>query len=255
MNKSSTSQMNSTSQAKGLPMFEERDSQPLSDWLSENKSIFLWVFLGIIALLAIASQIINWRTLSAEKDYFQAESTFTQYQKIAANPSESSTAKGDLTLLQTLMERHPELKPKYEGPVAQTLLINGQVAEAEPLVKDIFNRTNPEYLNHYRQYTQATLLIGKGDYSNAIDASLQLKTALDQLEGTDFTVLYTFNLIRLGTLYQQTGQSEAEKDIWNQLLNEPDRHAMLQTANGVLNIGQATLGQYIEERRAVLENN
>jgi len=254
MNKSSpTANSNSTTQTKRLPMYEEWTSHPLIDWLSENKNLLLWVFLGLIALLIIASQIINWRSLSNEKDYFQAESTFTQYQQISDNPTTSSAAEDDLALLQTLMERHPDLKPKYQGPIAQTLLITGQVVQAEPLINDIFKRTNPDHLNHYRDFTNASLFVAKGEYEKAIDASLQLKTALDRLKGDAHPVLYVFNLVRLGLLYQQTGQTEAERNIWKQLQNEPDIQKELQTVNGILNVGQANLSQYIEERKQALK--
>lgn len=243
--------MSKTSSAK-FSFTEEISSHPAVEWISENKNIILWGFVGVIATLIFATQFIKWRMLSTEKDYFQAQALFTQFQSVANNPSENATADTDLAKLLTFMKDHPELKPKYEGPLAQTLLINNQIAQAQPLIDNIFKRTNPDHLQLYRDFTQSSLLIGQGKYVEAVEKSVQLKTALDQLKQEANPILYVFNLVRLATLFQQTDQIEEELKILNQLHDQPQFYEGLQTANQVYSIGKATLYQYLMDRRNLL---
>jgi hypothetical protein len=231
---------------------EDWSSHPAIEWLSAHKNILLWAFFGLVATLIIVSRLIAWRTLDAEKDFFQIQTAFTQFQQAAITPTDSSTAAADLEQLKALMQQHPELKPKYEGPLAQTLLINGQIPEAQIFIEDIFKRTQPDHLQFYQDYTQTSLLIGQGHYADALERAEQLKSSLDQLAEGVNPILYVFNLIRLAMLYQQTHQPQAEWNAWEELQNQPQRMEAVLTASQVLKIGNASLNQYIEERKNVL---
>ena len=50
-----------------------------------DKQIFLWGFIGLLVLLIAASRFAVMRTLNAEKDFFQAQAAFTQFQKEGAS--------------------------------------------------------------------------------------------------------------------------------------------------------------------------
>lgn len=232
---------------KNIHFDEDWSSHPAVEWISAHKNLLLGAFLGLIAVLIIASQLINWRTLNAEKDYFQAQAMFTQFQQLATQ--ENSNADADFEQLETLLQRHPELKPKYEGALAQTFLITGQTPQAQTLIDDIFKRTQPDHLQLYQDYTQTSLLIAQGHYPEALQRSQQLKTSLNQIGEEANPLLYVFNLIRLGMLYQQTGQTQEELNIWDQLQNQTKRIEGVLAANQVLKMGQASLNQYIEERK------
>ncbi len=102
---------------------EDSSSYSIVNWLSAHKNILLWVFFALIIFLIIFSRFLNWKTLNAEQDFFQAQAIFTQFQQATDLSNKDSTSKNDFGQLEALMQRHPELKPKYEGAIAQTLLI------------------------------------------------------------------------------------------------------------------------------------
>lgn len=234
-----------------FPVDHDWDSHPVVEWLIARKKIILFAFLALIALLIFAARFATWRTLNAESDYFQAETAFTQYQKIATDKSKNEEAAADLEQLTAIMQRRPELKPKYEGPLAQTLLINGQIPQAENFIKDIFNRTKTDHLQLYQDYTKGSVLIGQGNYRQALENAEQLNAVFDQGMQTSNPILYAFNLIRQALLYQQTEQPQEELKAW-QKLQQPGNSDALLTANAILRIGQADLVQYIEERISAL---
>lgn len=233
---------------------EDWTSHPAIEWLLAHKSIFLWGFFALLALLILSSRLIAWRTLDAEKDFFQAQTAFTQFEQdvTSANPTTAST---DLEQLQAIMERHPELKPKYEGSLAQTLLVTGQIPQAKIFIDDIFKRTEPDHLKLYQHYTEASLLIGQGKYPEALDHAKKLKETLDQQGADANSVLYGFNLVRLALLYQQAGQSQEELKIWDDLENQSQAMKGILTVAQAFQIGNASLSQYAEERKNTLVHN
>ncbi len=247
MNKSSVN-----SSLNNVDLGEDWSSHPAIEWLSANKKFLLWGFLALLACLILAYRMIATRTLNAESDFFQAQTAFTQFQQ-ASLSSEENSAEADLQQLQAILQRRPELKPKYEGALAQTLLITGQTAQAQNFAEDIFKRTQPDHLQLYQNYSQTSLLIAEGRYADALQQAQQLQATLDQLNEKANPTLYVFNLIRLAMLYQQTGQPQEELQVWEQFQNQPSyRLDFVLAANHALKVGQASLNQYIEERKQAL---
>jgi hypothetical protein len=240
------------SSLKDLNLNEDWTSHPAIEWLSAYKNVLLWGFLILIALLIIASRLMTWQTLNAEKDFFQAQNMFTQFEQTAINPAESASATTDLEELKSLMQRHPELKPKYEGALAQTLLISGQPSQAQPFIEDIFTRTQPDRLQLYQNYTETSLLIEQERYAEALQSAQQLKATLEQTNQGSNPILYAFNLIRLAMLYQQTHQQQEELKAWEELQNQPQLLEAVLATDQALKMGQASLNQYIEERKQAL---
>ena len=245
------SKPSSTPTIKNLDFTDDLSSHPAVEWLIDHKKIFFWIFLGLIVLLIGASRFAAMRTLNAENDFFQAQAAFTQFQKESI-ASANAAALGDLEQLDAIMKRHPEIKPKYEGPLAQTLLITGNVPQALTFAEDIFTRTQPDYLQLYQDYSRTSLLIGAGHYAEALPQSLQLKDSLDKLDANGNPILYVYNLIRLAMLYQETGQPNEELKMWEELQNQPGRLEAVLATNHVFRIGQASLNQYIEQRKKAL---
>lgn len=242
-----------TPSPKNIHFDEDWSSHPAVEWITAHKNLLLGIFLGLMLFLILASQFINWRTLNAEKDFFQAQTLFTQFQNSAIQqPTENSTAAADFDQLEALLQRHPELKPKYDGGLAQSFLINGQTEQAQPIIEGIFKRTQPDHLSLYQDYTQTSLLIGHGKFEESLQRALKLKTSLDQLDEKGPPLLYIFNLIRIATLYQQASRFQEELNVWDQLQNQPQLRESLMAVNQAFKMGQATLNQYIEERKVAL---
>lgn len=237
----------STQSSKNFSLDDDMGSHPVIEWLAAHKSSLLYGFIGLIVAMLVASRFINWQTLNAEKDYSTAETLFNQFQESENTSQESSIDVADFQKLEALMQRHPELKPKYEGSLAQTFIIHGQIPQAETLAKDIFQRTQRDHLQLYQDYTQASLVISEGKYTEGLQQAQQLEEKIHRLGGNTHPILNLFNLIRLATLYQITHQFEEELIYWNQLQNQFDSEEA-QKLDQVLKVGQASLSQYIAER-------
>lgn len=239
------------SSLKNIDFGEDWSQHPLVEWLANHKQIILWIFVSLLTLLILIYQFMAMRTGHNEKDYYQAQTIFNQFQE--ANFSENPALESDLKQIETLMNSHPELKPRYEGPLAQTLLVLGQVPQARLFAEDIFKRTQEEHLQLYQDYSKTSLLIGEGNYATALQQSQQLQQTLAQLEpSAALPTLTVFNLIRLGVLYQQLGQQQEERQIWDQLQNATEYLEAVVAVNQALKAGQASLNQYIEERKQAL---
>ena len=244
--------MNKTSPlGKNLHLDEDWLNHPAIEWLSSHKKMILSIFLGLLFLLILAYRFTAIRTLNAEKDFFQAETIFNRLQQTKAFSQDPSST-SELEQLIGIMQRYPELKAKYEGPLAQTLLINGLFSPAQQFADDIFKRTQSNHLQPYQSFSQITFLIDEGQYSDALQQSIQLKSTLDQLGEQIHPLLSTFNLIRLAILYQKTGQQEEERQAWEQLENQPESLKKTLATNQLFKSGQVSLENYIEERKKAL---
>lgn len=240
-----------TSTLKNLDFSDDWSSHPAIEWIMHHKQIFIGIFLGLLVLLIGASRFAAMRTLSAENDFFEAQTAFTQFQKESIS-SQNGAALSQFEQLEAILKRHPEIQPKYEGPLAQTFLITGNIPQAQQLADNIFKRTQPDYLQLYRDFSGTSLLIGAGKYEEALTQAMQLKASLDKLTTNENPILYITNLVRLAMLYQQTGQAKEELKTWEELEAQSTRSEALHATTGVLKIGQASLNQYIEQRKKAL---
>ena len=237
---------------KIIDINDDWTSHPAIEWLLANKKIFLWGFLGFLVLLVGAYRLTAVRTLNAESDFFQAQTAFTHFQEAAAD-SESSSASAEIDQLNAIMQRHPEIKPKYQGSLAQTLLIEQQAPQAQKYADDIFKRTQPEHLQFYQDYSRTSLLIAEGRYADALPQAVQLKTKMDQLNADDHSFLYVYNLIRLALLYQQNNQPKQELETWEELQTQTQRLEAVLAVSQIFKVGQASLNEYMEERAKTLK--
>lgn len=249
MTKSSPSQKN-----HDIKFDDDWTSHPAIEWMTANKSIFIWIFCVLIAVLLLASRLITWRTIDAEKDFFQAQTSFTQFQEAAISPGKEAEATASLQELNAIMSRRPDLQAKYDGALAQTLLVTGEVPLAEGYIDAIFKRTNSDQLTPYRLYTQGSLLVAQTRFPEALQNAQQLKTNLEQLGKESMPTLYLFNLVRLGLLYQQTGDESNELKTWKELQNQNLDSKALLALGQAFQVGAVSLDQYIQERNKNLKH-
>lgn len=222
---------------------------PFIDWLTANKQILLWGLVGLFAALLISYRYLSVSNLNAESDFMQAEITFQQIQQ-GTDPAATASRLQELT---TLMARHPELHAKYDGSLAQMLLIQGQIPEAKALAQSTFKRVRPDQLAPYEEYAKTSLLIGEGLYAEALQHSLQLQTQLQEQPATASVTLPIYNLVRLAFLYQQLGQKHEELATWDALMQQTeDQVQTVLTTYQLFQIGHTSLGHYIAERKEAL---
>ncbi|WP_154017811.1 hypothetical protein [Candidatus Protochlamydia phocaeensis] len=246
-----------TKQSIGSPQLNSSDfsegwmDHPFVEWLSAYKQYLIGGCVGLFALLVLAYRLLSTQTLQAEKDFFQAQADFLQFQQ-NQDPSANPTL---LKELKDIMARHPELHAKYDGALAQTLLIEGNPSEAKPFAQSSFQRTRPDRLEFYQDYAKTSLLIGEGLYSDALAQAKQLKDKMDQQTDSEAfgQTLYTFNLIRLAMLYQQLNQSQQESEAWAALQNQAEKHLVdVLPVYQLFKTGQTSLNHYIDERKQAL---
>lgn len=234
---------------------KEWSDHPLVEWFSSHKNTFLWSVLVFIVALIVFAKVISWRNLDAEKDYIQAEEAFAKFQQESLIPSESDAALKNLNILESVMAKRADLKPKYQGSIAETLLILSDGARAEGLVNDIFKRTSPDHLKFYQDFTKGSLYIAKKEFAKAIEECVKLQTVLDLLDKSAVpATLYVFNLVRLGLLYEQSQNSAEELKVWDILKAHPEQISSAFSASNQLLPSLSSLNQYVDERRNSLMN-
>lgn len=240
----------SSAPPKKMDLLEDWMNHPAVDWLAAHKNLLLWGFLAFVASIFF---IYRWTSLSSqnnEKEYYRAETLFKEFQKtdLTADPAAVISF---FDPLNAILQSHPELKPKYEGSLAQTFLIMNQLPQAELFSKDIFKRTQSDSLQLYENYSQNSLTIAQGNLDQALKEATLLKTALAQNQEASHSLLYLLNLIRLGLLNEQLGLKQEELKVWDELQNKAGSDSYHILTQG-LAIGKASFDDYIDERKKIL---
>lgn len=216
----------------------------LVEWISEKRQVFLWGVVALFVGLLLAYRFFSWSDTHSENDFLRAQALFNQFQQSRQEDAQ------DLKDLELIMSRHPELQAKFDGALAQTLMIEGNIPQAQAFAELTFRRTRPDQLGLYEGYSKTSLLIGEGQYEKALQQATQLKSRLEADENNyRDTALYAFNLVRIAILHQQLGQKEAELQAWKAIENLSDTSQAALSLNEVFKSGQASLNQYIRERK------
>lgn len=232
---------------------EELMENSLVEWLSTYKKFIIGGALVLLAVLILAYRWISTQTLKDERDFFSAQIDFNRFQEKALKADEQGSFANSLNQLSTLMQRHPELQAKYDGPVAQTLIVVQQAEQARPFAERLFERTKDEPVHLFRQYADTSLLISAGQYQEALSQAQALKQVMDQqTNDLQADTLYIFNLIRLATLHQQLGQTQEEWQAWENLERYSKNLDALVTVYQLFREGDFSLNKYIEERKKIL---
>ena len=168
----------------------------------------------MLILIIIAFRFLSGKNADAEADFIKAQLLFTQFQ--LNEPADQEEAKKNLEQLEILMNKYPDLHAKYDGAIAQSLLTEGNSTEAALFADRVFKRTKPDQLDLYKEFAQTSLLIGSGDYKEALEKARLFKQTLEE-NGNSNSLLSIYNTIRLAMLYQQLGQSTEEKQNWAQV--------------------------------------
>jgi len=169
------------------------------------KKILLSVLpVALVAGLLVAR--IGTKGGRAEEDFVSAATAFTKWDQIVQqDPSELSN-------LERLATKHPELRAHYDAPIAQSLLAAKVPLEAAPYIERTLKRTNQPY---YRDYAMTSLTIGEEKYEEALNEALALKEKMSQ-EKEDSPLL-AFNLLRIATLFGELKDQMGELQAWKEL--------------------------------------
>ncbi|MDP1880530.1 MAG: hypothetical protein Q8K60_06295 [Parachlamydiaceae bacterium] len=212
------------------------------EWISENKKTILATIAVLLVLLILAFRLMAYRNQNAENDFIKGDALFNQFQKNVIGNFDD--AKKELQQLDGLMNRHQDLHVKFDGAIAQSLFIAGESSLAVPYADNVFKRVKSDHLSDYRDFSDVSFLIAKGEFEAALDKSKQLNLKLNE----ESQALYLYNLIRIAILNGQLNNPDEEEKTWLQLqslLNKSEAGIQLKQ---VLQSGKSSLQQYIDEK-------
>lgn len=233
------------------------DDHPLMEWLQNYGKIILLSLAGLLVLLFIIYRAFSSSTAKAEANYYEAAHQFSLYQK---NDDREAFNK-----LQALLNSHPELHPKYDGQLAQLLINRNAPQEAEAFANLAFNRVRSDDVPYYEEFAAITLLISKGELSDALKGSKELKQKMlkdataQQQERAFGDLLFAYNLLRIAVLEGKVGAPEEELAAWSEWNTYASastnsasiKAAPFYTLDSLFSEGQLTLNGYIKSRQAV----
>lgn len=236
------------------------EEHPIVQWFADNGKTAGYFLLGALLLILLAYKFLGGPSQSNEMAFIQAENAFMTFQNSAAT-HESQQESFDK--LAALMAAHPEIKPKYEGLVAQTLLNRGQINEAQAFGEQAIARTKQENDPYYTQYSETTLVMASKNFDEALKQATALNEQLKK-NAQPGTILFPLNLLRIAMLHQQLGQHKEELQTWKEFKEyagwssertpkETDALGF-QLLNSLFAEGKISLLSYIETREKALKN-
>lgn len=182
----------------------------VAEWLSQNGRNSLYALAALAVILAIAFRWGEEKQSSSYQDFVNVEKYM---QSLRQDEGDQLSV---LTEVESILDRHEELKPKYEGRLAHYFLRNGNVDKAAELLHTSLERSASVNGSFHHAYSENTLRIAAGDYTTALTAAEELQKELDALEQPSGhpEILVSFNLLRIAILQQQVNNPEAEKVAW-----------------------------------------
>ena len=242
--------------AQTIDFSESLAEHPFVQWFSQNGRTLLWAFLGAIFIFLIYYRFTGGEK-ATESEYIQAENDFRALSKeTSPEPAKEEVYKR----LASLLEKHPELQAKYDGPLAQILLNHHDLPLAKEPANRTFARIESNHLEFQENYARTSFLIGEKNYAEALSQALQLKEQLlAEKNPADFgKMLYLFNLLRIAIMNQLLGHQAEEYLAWQAFKESPLQKAGVdpQTFNKMitqLGDGKDSLLNYIEARERVLK--
>ncbi len=214
------------------------------DWVKMHRNIAtLGGALVVVALMG-AGQMMRWAQegdLGGGRygDYISAESAYRKW----------SESQEGFEKLEKLIRKHPELYQKYEGAIAQRLLLQTTESflpktesskEVRPVSKGSAGssadslirkyaasalRRVGDFSPYYIRFSKESLLIGEGKLKEALEGAKKLKADMDKdevfwSEGSQIirhgSLLYAYNLLRIAMLEKTAGSLDGELAAWKE---------------------------------------
>lgn len=247
---------------------ETLEENPIIHWILDNGKMLLYILVGLILLGILFFRLFLSSSTSSESDFINAEKEYMLFAAPKSEENDSTNQQASLKSLDKMISAHPELNAKYEGSVAEILLIRGENTQAQKYAAPAIQRTVQENDPFYAPFAQTTLEIANGKYENALKQARDLKEQMVKIgqelketpEKIPFsTLLYSLNLLRLGMLEQQLGLSNEERKTWQEW-KDIDRRSregglpeyldgpLFLSFENLLSEGNITFTDYIETR-------
>jgi hypothetical protein len=200
---------------------------------------------GVFFIVRYYNQNFNQKMGSSLTDYYQARSAYAKLVK------QTEIEAGLITQVEQLMKKHPEIAPKYEGLLAQTLLNQDNSTNLPNYTAPLFKRMDESLSPTFKEYAAISVLVAEKKYEEALERTQQLDQELTS-EGDTF-YLPLFNLLRQAALAEQLGNKELELKTWQewQLRTAADETQALMKE--IFQEGLVSISDYIKFRLQLLE--
>lgn len=183
----------------------------VASWVQQHgKTVLYGIGIAVLAMLVIfrSAQSSN---SQAQSDYVMAQH---QVQQLAKTIDGGDAA---LDTLNDIIDRHDELRPKYEGEMAHYLLKQGKADSARPLLESSVARSQADNGALHLAYSQTSILIAEGKYQEALGQAEELQQAISDSGSSSYETLKFFNLLRIAILQQTLGNVDGERKAWEKL--------------------------------------
>jgi len=180
------------------------------NFLGKHWSKLLLGFLAVASIAVWGERFFTANRSQTQQDFLVANQILEQFQKGETLPVES------IETTELILERHPELHPKYDTMLAMTYLAQRNPSKGLPYAKATLEHVTQDLPPLYQSYAKTSHLIAEKRYPEAYKEAQDLYAQLQDNEA--YSTLYAMNLLRLVSLEIEIGtQSEA----WEELKAHP----------------------------------
>ena len=126
---------------------------------------------------------------------------------------------GDAALTQDMekaLQKTAGFRRTLEAEIAQVLLSDGQIEQADPFATACIQRLQEDCPLH-AEFAKATLYIEQKEYQKALEASVSLKEQFATADAS--SNLYGWNLVRVAFLQKQLQNPSGELAAWEDVKN------------------------------------
>jgi tetratricopeptide (TPR) repeat protein len=207
----SSSSSSPTIPPQPLSLADHLEEHHVVQWLSKHGLTLIYFLLGAFFLFLLWYRFLG-GNYHSEQNFYEAESSLIKLQN---DPQDSQAA---LEKLRALLKAHPELHASYDGLIAQALLNEGDVKEATAYAEPTIERTKSENAPFFTDFAQTSLLIADKKYSEALQQAQALNKKIHDEQGArqENTLLFAYNLLRIGMLQQELGKTEEANQTWHE---------------------------------------
>lgn len=245
---------------------------PLILWIANNGKILLYSLLGLVLLTTLGYRLLSSGKAASEANYIQADKDYIEFANPQTVPEKKEQAYERLI---NTISYYPDLHAKYDGLLAQALLIQNQPEKALLYANSALKRTSEANDPFYSSYASATILVAENKKEEALKKAQTLKEQMiaqgtersNNPEQIQFgTLLYAMNLLRIGMLQQDLSLNNEELATWQEwkeLARKSQESSLPPYLDGnlflsfeqVLGEGQSTFANYIDARENALKNS
>lgn len=204
------------------------------DWLQEKQRHFFYGVVLVICAFFVAFQVFEKLHKTTNSKLLFVNQAFDRWM-----------LQGEaFDKLELALKQNPEMESKYAARIADKLVAQNEGERASIVAQNVFKRVLEQTPQH-TAFAEASILIAKGEYHEALKEAISLKDSIDEN-----SILFGFNLVRIASLYRQLEARDQELAALEELeyyLHTNEKSAAVLTE--CFSEGNVTLSDYIAERK------